>query len=112
MQSMVVEKGCVVGVVFSEVVDAIVDVFGLVVVDGVEDVVRVVEKFDPRVVDRFGSGQPRQLRLIFPSLTYSSVEFPNSSTTSIITRYLRSCPSKSSFPLKWSRSVTSKSWYR
>ena len=32
--SLVVEKGCVVGVVFSEVVGAIVDVFGLVVVDG------------------------------------------------------------------------------
>ena len=42
---------------------------------------------DDRVVVEEGFGQSRHVSLIFSSFTKSSVEFPNSSTSSRVSRY-------------------------
>ena len=71
--------------------DVDIDGIVLVVVAEVKDVV-VDDSVDwlgveDRVVVDEGFGQSMQLSFILPSLTKSSVEFPNSSTTSSVSRY-------------------------
>ena len=74
---------CVVDVDVDGIVLAVVAVFKDGVVDDSVDWLGV----DDRIVVDEGLGQSMQLSLILPSLKKSSVEFPNSSTTSSVSRY-------------------------